>query len=105
MLEKVFSSLLEPFGSILDQHDILSYIAAIFFVIGSVIVSRLARRKKKFNIIAVFRLITKKTVWLHRSAKLDYKMYVVNLVLMVFFLGYFTYGLNFWAELFGSWFS
>jgi len=103
MIQIAISSLLEPFQSLLDQHNILSYAAAIAFIFCSVVISRLFQRKRKLNITALYRLITKKTVWLHRSARLDYKIYVVNLVLIVFFLSYFTFGLDFWADLFGSW--
>ena len=102
MIEKILSILLEPFLALLDQRNVFTYIAAIIFLFVAVMVSRLVRNKSSVNFRALFRLITKKTVWLHPSAKLDYKMYALNLVLMAFFLGYFTFGLDFWAEFFGS---
>jgi sterol desaturase/sphingolipid hydroxylase (fatty acid hydroxylase superfamily) len=102
MIELIVTKLLEPFTQIIDQRSIFSYAAAVIFVFLAVIVSRLARKKSDFRLRALWRLITKKNVWLHHSAKLDYRMYAVNLVLISFFLGYFTFGMDFWANTFGD---
>lgn len=102
MFENWLAKLTEPFTSILDQHNTLSYMAALVFLLVAVIVSRLFRKRRRINLRALFRLVTKKNVWLHRSSILDYKLYVVNLVLMVFFLGYFSVGMDFWSGFFTS---
>ncbi len=98
MTQKLLSPLVDP----LDQRSLLSYVAAGFFVLVVVVVSRLRRRRSGLNHRALWRLLSKKTVWLHRSARLDYKLYLFNLVLLAFVLGFFTVGASFWSDVFGS---
>lgn len=102
MLDTLIADLTDPFLSFNDQRNIFTYCAALFFLFTVVLVSRMARRNRQIHVRALIRLVAKKSVWLHPSAKLDYKMYAVNLVLMAFFLGYFTIGLDFWAGFFLS---
>ncbi|MDB5554070.1 MAG: Fatty acid hydroxylase/Sterol desaturase [Rhizobium sp.] len=94
--------LFSPLVNILDQRSIFSYFGAIFFVLLFVVIVRLRRRNKEIRGRALWRLLSKRTVWLHRSALLDYKLYLFNLPLMAFVLGFFIINSSFWAGLFGS---
>jgi sterol desaturase/sphingolipid hydroxylase (fatty acid hydroxylase superfamily) len=94
--------MLSPLTDLLDQRSIFSYFGAVFFIFIFIIAVRLRRTRKDIRARALWRLLTKRTVWLHQSALLDYKLYLFNLPLMSFVLGFFIIGSSFWANLFGS---
>jgi sterol desaturase/sphingolipid hydroxylase (fatty acid hydroxylase superfamily) len=98
MLTGIINTLAQPFLDISDQRALLSYLAAVVFLFFAIVLVRLRRRKKDIRLGAFWRLLTWKTVWLHRSAKLDYKLYALNTVLLAFVLGFFTIGSNVWAS-------
>ncbi len=93
--------LFHPAFDLLDQRNLLSYIAAAAFVFMAAVASRLARRGGGFRLRALVRLIFRKSVWLHPSARLDYRLFALNLVLQTFVLGVLVAGSNIWAELAG----
>ena len=101
-LEQVKLALIElfhPWSDILDQRCILSYFAAVCFTFLFISYLRFARRRKTFHPRAFVRFLFKKSVWLHSSALLDYKLYFLNMVFMAFMLGFFATSLQFWADL------
>lgn len=93
--------LAHPLVDIFDQRNLLSYLGAALFVVAFAIVVRLRRGRRPLRLRAAWRLLSKRTVWLHRSARLDYKLYLVNMPLMAFVLGFFIVGEAFWIEVFG----
>lgn len=97
-----FVYLLSPLTDIFDQRSIYSYLGAVCFVLVFAAIVRLRRPKKDLRSRALWRLLAKRTVWLHRSALLDYKLYLFNLPLMAFILGFFIVTSSFWAGLFSS---
>ncbi len=94
--------MMSPLTDILDQRSIFSYLGAIFFVFLFIVIVRLRRPHKEIRGRALWRLLTKRSVWLHRSALLDYKLYLFNLPLMAFVLGFFIVSSSFWSNLFTS---
>lgn len=97
------SRLSAPLFQTFDQRCLLSYGGALLFVLAAALSIRFRRRHQQFRPRAFLRLVFKRTVWRHRSAVLDYKLYLVNMPLMAFVLGYFIVGNTFWSELFGDW--
>jgi sterol desaturase/sphingolipid hydroxylase (fatty acid hydroxylase superfamily) len=93
--------LLFPFVNLFDQRNLLSYLGAVLFLFAVIVSIRLRRPRTEMRLRALWRLITKRTVWLHRSARLDYRLYLLNMVLMAFVLGFFFAGSAAWSALFG----
>eukprot|EP01042_Synura_sphagnicola_P015765 gene15765-19969_t len=98
----VAETLLLPLINPLSSRSLPSYLAAAFFVFVIVIGVRLRRRRKEIRLKAFWRLLAKRTVWLHRSSLLDYKLYLVNVPLLAFVIGFFIVGADAWADLFTS---
>jgi len=96
-------ALVLPLFHPLDQRSVFSYVAAAAFVFLAIIPTRLRRRRKDIGLRAFWRLLSKRTVWLHRSSLLDYKLYLFNIPLLAFVIGFFIIGADFWAGVFGSW--
>lgn len=99
---KALRSLTDPWFQLLDQRNLLSYLGAAIFIFLAALAIRFRRPRARFRLRALWRLIAKRSVWGHKSARLDYKLYLVNLPLMVFVLGLFVVGSAFWADLFGD---
>jgi sterol desaturase/sphingolipid hydroxylase (fatty acid hydroxylase superfamily) len=97
-----FRTLIDPLFQLLDQRNLFSYLGAAVFIFLAAVAIRLRRPHSGFRLRAFWRLLTKRTVWGHRSSRLDYKLYLVNLPLMVFVLGAFVVGSAFWADVFAG---
>ncbi|PXA84475.1 hypothetical protein DMC47_40225 [Nostoc sp. 3335mG] len=93
--------LLFPLVDLFDQRNLFSYLGAILFLIAATVLIRARRSRGEVKLRAIWRLIGKRTVWLHRSARLDYRLYLVNMPLMAFVLGFFYAGSSAWSHLFG----
>lgn len=91
------ATLVAPHTNLLSQRHPLTYVAAGVFVLVFAIGLRLARRRR-FSPRAVSRLVFRRSVWLHRSSLLDYRMYVVNMVVLAFAAGYFVIGTQVWTD-------
>lgn len=89
--------LVGPFTDLLDQRNLLSYAGAVVFVFLAVLALRLLQPRRQLRLKAVWRLLFRKSVWLHPSALLDYKLYLLNLPVLAFILGFFLIGSAFWA--------
>lgn len=98
----VLTRLAAPFTDLLDQRNLLSYAAAIAFVFVAVLAMRLLRPRRQLRLRAMWRLLFRKSVWLHPSARLDYWLYLLNLPVLAFVLGVFVIGSTFWADLAGQ---
>ena len=98
-LKSAFVELVAPWSDLSDQRFLLSYLGTFCFLFVFVSYVRIARRGKIFRPLALLRFTFKKSVWLHKSALLDYKLYLINMVFMAFMLGFFAVSLQFWADL------
>lgn len=95
-------TLLFPLVDMFDQRNLFSYLGTAFFLFVAIIAIRLRRPRAELRLRAIWRLVAKRSVWLHRSARLDYKLYLVNMPLMAFVLGLFIVGSDIWSRLFGA---
>jgi sterol desaturase/sphingolipid hydroxylase (fatty acid hydroxylase superfamily) len=95
-------TLTSPLVQILDQRNVFSYIGAAIFIFVAAITIRFRRRHHEFRLRAFWRLLTKQTIWRHKSSLLDYKLYLVNMPLLAFVLGWFIIGGAFWSGVFGD---
>jgi sterol desaturase/sphingolipid hydroxylase (fatty acid hydroxylase superfamily) len=85
-----------PLIDLLDQRSVFSYLGAALFVLGAAVLVRM-RRRRDVGWRAFWRLLTNRSIWLHPSARLDYKLYLVNVPAVAFLLGFFIVGSGFWA--------
>jgi sterol desaturase/sphingolipid hydroxylase (fatty acid hydroxylase superfamily) len=102
LLGNAAHALTSPFVEIFDQRNLFSYLGAAVFIFLAAITIRFRRTGSQFRLRAFWRLLAKRTVWRHRSALLDYKLYLINMPLMAFVLGYFIVGGAFWSDVFGD---
>lgn len=101
-LQSSFGALFAPFFDIVDPRNLYSYIGALLVVFIMAVAIRMRRGGKGFRFRALTKLTLRKSVWAHRSAMLDYKLYPINTVLLIFVLGMLTIGPNFWAGITGD---
>lgn len=94
--------LFAPYFNLLDQRNPLSYLAAVVFLFVVLVVIRFVRRRRGFRLRALLRLVFRKSVWLHKSSRLDYRLYLVNMPLMAFILAGFTIGSGVSSEIAAS---
>lgn len=94
--------LVQPFGNVSDQRNLLSYVAAGVFLLGFVVVQRLVRRRRHLRLRAVVRLLTRRSVWLHASSRLDYRLYLLNMLLLAVAGSALVIGSAVWARLAGA---
>ncbi len=100
--QMLLTRLVAPFADLLDQRNLLSYIGTLLFVGLAVIAIRLARPRGQLRLRALARLLFRRSVWLHPSARLDYRMYLLNLPVLAFILGGFVISSTVWAKLAGD---
>lgn len=93
--------LVQPFVSAFDQRNLLSYLAAAGFLFAFVAVQRLIQRRRHLRVRAVIRLLTRRSVWLHASSRLDYRLYLLNMLLLAATAGVLIIGSAVWAGLAG----
>lgn len=91
-----------PLFHILDQRSLVSYLGAAVFVLFAAVLASARRARVGLRWRAFWRLLARRSVWRHRSALLDYKLYLFNMPLIAFALGYFIVGGAFWADMFGD---
>lgn len=101
-VEVAFRTLTDPLFQLLDQRSLLSYLGAAIFIFLAAVGIRMSRPRSRFRLRSYWRLLTRRTVWGHRSARLDYKLYLLNLPLMTFVLSWLVVGSAFWAEVFAE---
>ena len=101
-IEGALRTLADPLFQLLDQRNLFSYLGAAAFIFLAAVAIRLRRPRSRFRPRAYWRLLTRRTIWGHRSARLDYKLYLVNLPLMTLVLATLIVGSAFWSELFGD---
>lgn len=66
------------------------------FTLAYVVIARARRGTRNTRLRAFFRFVFDKRVWLHRSSRLDYKLFAVNTILMGSLLTIFIFGTEFW---------
>lgn len=93
IVRHAIATLLAPHLDLLSQRNPLTYLAAGAFVL----VVAFGLRRRRFRLYAVLRLLSRRSVWLHRSSLLDYRMYAVNMVLLAFVASYFIVGSQVWS--------
>lgn len=91
--------MLSPWFDLLDQRSLLSYFAAGIFVLLLAVVARTIQRRRRVHVRAVLRLLFRRSVWLHRSSLLDYKLYALNMGLSITMLGMFIISMPLWADI------
>lgn len=101
-LRSSLSALLAPYVDVLDQRNLFSYVGALVVVFVMVCAIRILRPRKDFRIGALSRLVFKRSVWLHPSSILDYKLYVFSMLFMAFVFGFLVIGSGYWAGLAGN---
>lgn len=101
-LAGTWEALTSPFFHLLDQRNLYSYAGAAIFVFLAAIAIRFRRGRREFRLRAFWRLLTKRSIWRHRSSKLDYKLYLINLPIVAFVLAYLIFGSAFWSGVFGN---
>lgn len=102
LVDSVVSPLVSPYVNMLDQRNVFSFVGAFTFVFLIIFLLRLLRTRQDFRFGALVRLTFRKSVWLHPSSILDYKLYAVSMVFMTFALGFLVIGSGFWARVAGD---
>ena len=95
-------AILAPYFDLLDQRNPLSYLAAGVFLFVFVVVLRATRRGRGFRFKALLRFVFPRSVYGHVSARLDYKLYLLNMPLMALFFGSVIIGVDGTARVVGS---
>ena len=85
-----------PWFDLLDQRFLLSYVAAGCFVLVFTAMARIVQRRR-IRVRAIVRLLFRRSVWLHRSSLLDYKLYLLNMGLSVLMLGVLVVSVPLWG--------
>lgn len=97
MVTTTLTVLTGPFVDLVDQRNIFSYLGAAGFLALVVIVVKARSPDRRRRLVALLRLIGRRSAWRHRSAILDYKMFGFNLLFALFISGYLVVGTNVWA--------
>ncbi len=88
--------LLHPFTDLFDQRSIASYLAATIFAVVALPVCRLVGRRRIVRPRALARFLFARSVFLHRSSLVDYRLYLVNLPVLALIVGGVLIGADFW---------
>lgn len=91
--------MLSPLTRLIDPGDtfsILSLVAGMVFAVAAITFWRLARRRRMVRPRVLKRYLLSRRVLLHRSSRLDYKLFAINTILMGSVLGLFYLGADFW---------
>jgi sterol desaturase/sphingolipid hydroxylase (fatty acid hydroxylase superfamily) len=95
----VVARLFGPFFDVIDSRNIFSYLGVLVFVGLFVCALRVVRPRPYFHFGVLRRFLLKRSVWLHPSARLDYKLYAINMLFLAFAFGFVVVGSSFWAGL------
>jgi sterol desaturase/sphingolipid hydroxylase (fatty acid hydroxylase superfamily) len=98
LLTRPVTRLAEP----LDTYGLPTLIGGLLFAVVSAAVWRMRRKRRLPRLRALARFLFSRRVLAHRSSRLDYKLYVVNTLLMSSVLAVFYIGSGFWQARFAA---
>lgn len=84
-----------PFTDLLDQRSIASYSAATIFAFVMLVVARIVARRRVVRPKALMRFVFARSVFLHPSSLVDYRLYLVNLPVLAIIVGWVLVGSDF----------
>jgi sterol desaturase/sphingolipid hydroxylase (fatty acid hydroxylase superfamily) len=94
--------LIAPYSDLFDQRDPLTYAGAALFALLLALLRPGRRGGTSRRLRAFWRLLSRRSIWLHRSSLLDYKLYGISMIFIAYFAGFFIVGTGFWADAGGA---